>query len=84
MLQNSEVFKKSQLTALKLNKCFYYVSKCLNWSERGNYLQEIQPKGLVNPVEYNITLNNLTTRFPEHLMQALVTLLEMEVLSHNI
>lgn len=35
-------------------------------------------------MEYNITLNNLTTRFPEHLMQALVTLLEIEVLSHNI
>lgn len=68
---------------LKLKKCFYCVSKCQNWFEHGNYLQNIQG-GAVNPMEYNITLNNFTAGLSDHAMQALITLLEREAWSHKI
>lgn len=35
-------------------------------------------------MKYNIILNNFIARFPEHLMETLVTLLELEAWSQNI
>lgn len=73
-----------QLMTLKLKKCFYCVSKCQNWFEHGNYLQKTQSEGAVNPMVYNVSLNNFTAGLSEHVMQALITLLELEAWSRKI